>query len=427
MNTDQERALLKRLEALENASKNSVGDLTPEQERELKAKVAAMEASNFDMSSKLAASIARNKDLEEKMLRAQTQMHEAEVKVGEVTAELERVAAEKARSAAEVARLNAAATALEDKKNQPDYESNAKEIMSQLEVMKSNLANAEDIERKKQQEALQAQQELRRQQARVAKKKEKVNISMQVVLEVAQTPSLQANRKILILCGPPGSGKGTMGPRLCQELNIPQLSTGDMLRAAVKQSTDIGLKAQEMMKAGQLVSDDIVCGIIDERIKAPDCVNGFCLDGFPRTVAQAETLDRVLAAHGESVMCVLKLDVPDEVLNARITGRWTHMASGRSYHVVNKPPKSMEIKEGQIVPNSMRDDVTGELLEQRKDDTAESLKKRLMEYHSQTVPIVGHYSSRGIVSTVDGNQPIQLVERGVDEIIQKIKIGALEK
>jgi adenylate kinase len=230
-------------------------------------------------------------------------------------------------------------------------------------------------------------------------------------------------RKIMILCGPPGSGKGTVGPKLVQELGIPQLSTGDMLRAAVKAQTAIGLRAQDMMKAGLLVSDEIVCGIIAERIQNEDCKNGFCLDGFPRTLPQAQTLDKTLASKGERVVCVLKLDVPDEVLEARICGRWTHMASGRSYHVVNKQPRSMEMKDGQIVLASMRDDDTGEPLEQRKDDTAESLKKRLAEYHSQTVPIVGHYQASGIVNVVNGNQDFKIVEREVDAVIARIKGG----
>merc|ERR1712032_322778 len=183
-------------------------------------------------------------------------------------------------------------------------------------------------------------------------------------------------------------------------------STGDMLRAAVAAQTDIGKKAQAVMNAGGLVSDDIVVGIIKDRIKEDDCKFGFILDGFPRTLKQAKALDTMLAEEGACVTKVIELEVPDSVLEERITGRWIHKKSGRSYHVKYAPPKSMKIgPDGKSpVPESMLDDETGEPLMQRKDDTAEALKKRLKGYHGETVPILTHYKPNGIVRSVNANQ-----------------------
>ena len=150
-------------------------------------------------------------------------------------------------------------------------------------------------------------------------------------------------RKIVILFGAPGAGKGTQAPKIVDAVGIPQLSTGDMLRAAVHAQTEVGKKAQAVMKAGGLVSDDIVIGIISDRIKEPDCKNGFILDGFPRTVGQAKALDKLLAKGGETVNSVIELSVPDSVLEERICGRWIHKASGRSYHVKFAPPASQQL------------------------------------------------------------------------------------
>ena len=209
----------------------------------------------------------------------------------------------------------------------------------------------------------------------------------------------------MILFGPPGAGKGTHGPNIETLLGIPQLSTGDMLRAAVSAQTDVGKKAQAIMKAGGLVSDDIVIGIIRDRIKESDCKFGFILDGFPRTIVQAQALDKMLAEEGAVVTKVIELNVPDEVLEDRICGRWIHKNSGRSYHVKYAPPKSMQLdKSGKPIPESMKDDTTGELLMQRPDDTAAALIKRLKGYHDETVPILNHYSPHGIVRTVNANQ-----------------------
>ena len=222
-------------------------------------------------------------------------------------------------------------------------------------------------------------------------------------------------RYILILFGPPGAGKGTHGPKIEELLNVPQLSTGDMLRAAVAAQTEIGKQAAAVMKAGGLVSDEIVIGIIRDRIQQDDCALGFILDGFPRTLGQAVALDEMLAKEGAFVTKVIELQVPDEVLEERICGRWIHKSSGRSYHVKYAPPKSMKVdgKSGQPVPESMKDDLTGEPLMQRPDDTASALVKRLEGYHNDTVPILEHYAPKGIVRTANANQSMDAVWKEV--------------
>jgi len=212
-------------------------------------------------------------------------------------------------------------------------------------------------------------------------------------------------RTILILFGPPGAGKGTHAPKIVARLGIPQLSTGDMLRAAVAEGTPTGKQAQEVMKSGGLVSDELVVNIIKDRIGFLDCKKGFILDGFPRTVAQASMLDALLRETGDKVRLVIELSIPDSVLTERICGRWIHKGSGRSYHVKFAPPLSL--KTGSVAsPETMLDDLTHEPLMQRADDTEEALKKRLLSYHSETVPILGHYkkSSSGCVKRVEANQ-----------------------
>ncbi|KAG7371492.1 adenylate kinase-domain containing protein [Nitzschia inconspicua] len=217
-------------------------------------------------------------------------------------------------------------------------------------------------------------------------------------------------RNILILFGPPGAGKGTQGPKIEDLLGIPQLSTGDMLRAAVSAGTEVGKKAEAVMKAGGLVSDEIVIGIIRDRIKEDDCRFGFILDGFPRTLPQAKALDKMLAEEGSCVTKVIELEVPDSVLEERITGRWIHKSSGRSYHVKYAPPKSMKLDtNGKPIPDTMKDDVTGEPLMQRHDDTAAALTKRLHGYHKETIPILKHYEPNGIVRSVNANQEMSSV------------------
>ena len=181
----------------------------------------------------------------------------------------------------------------------------------------------------------------------------------------------------LILLGPPGAGKGTQANYIKDQYSIPQISTGDMLRAAVKAGTPLGVEAKKIMDAGGLVSDGIILGLIRERLKEADCARGYMFDGFPRTIPQAEALK----ADGVGLDCVVEIRVPDEDIISRMSGRRVHLASGRTYHVTFNPPKA----EG-------KDDVTGEPLIQRDDDREETVRKRLDVYHSQTKPLVEFYS-----------------------------------
>jgi len=214
-------------------------------------------------------------------------------------------------------------------------------------------------------------------------------------------------KKVVMLFGAPGAGKGTQAARMIDALQIPQLSTGDMLRDAVAAKSAVGLQAKAAMDSGGLVSDDIVIGIISDRIESGDCHHGFILDGFPRTLEQADALDKMLAKKGCAVTSVLAFDVDASILEERICGRWMHKASGRSYHVKFMAPKSMKLgADGKPDPKTMKDDETGEPLYQRSDDTAEALKSRLQSYYGKTVPILDHYKPKGIVSTINGAQDI---------------------
>eukprot|EP00933_Yihiella_yeosuensis_P044685 TRINITY_DN39948_c0_g1_i1.p1 TRINITY_DN39948_c0_g1~~TRINITY_DN39948_c0_g1_i1.p1 ORF type:complete len:333 (+),score=94.83 TRINITY_DN39948_c0_g1_i1:74-1000(+) len=217
-------------------------------------------------------------------------------------------------------------------------------------------------------------------------------------------------RKIMIVFGAPGAGKGTQGEKIVEELDIPQLSTGDMLREAVAQGTAVGKRAKAVMESGGLVSDDILIAMIEERIQCADCSKGFILDGMPRTMVQAKAVDEMLAKNGEAVSLVMAFNVDPQVLEERICGRWMHKASGRSFHVKFRPPKTMKLDaSGKPIPETMKDDETGEPLYQRADDTAEALKKRLDGYNSQTVPILDMYKPRGIVKMIDGGAPMNKV------------------
>jgi adenylate kinase len=182
----------------------------------------------------------------------------------------------------------------------------------------------------------------------------------------------------VILLGPPGAGKGTQAAFITQRYGIPQISTGDMLRAAVKAGTPLGLAAKKVMDAGQLVSDDIIVGLVKERLKEPDCAAGYLFDGFPRTIPQADALKSA----GIKVDVVLEIDVPDADIIERMSGRRVHLASGRTYHVRFNPPK-----------RAGRDDVTGEPLIQRDDDREEVVRKRLAVYHAQTRALVDYYTA----------------------------------
>lgn len=182
----------------------------------------------------------------------------------------------------------------------------------------------------------------------------------------------------IILLGPPGAGKGTQAQLISKEFNIPQISTGDMLRAAIKEGTELGKIAKSVMDAGQLVSDELIINLVKERIAQPDCVNGCIFDGFPRTIAQAEAL----ADAGVAIDHVVEISVPDDEIVSRMSGRRAHLPSGRTYHVVYNPPKV----EG-------KDDITGEDLVQRDDDKEEVVRDRLSVYHAQTAALIGHYQS----------------------------------
>ena len=182
----------------------------------------------------------------------------------------------------------------------------------------------------------------------------------------------------LILLGAPGAGKGTQASFICQHHGIPQISTGDMLRAAVKAGTAMGLAAKKVMDSGGLVGDDIIIGLVKERIAQPDCAKGFLFDGFPRTIPQADAMKQA----GVKLDCVLEIDVPFDAIIERMSGRRVHVASGRTYHVRFNPPKVEGI-----------DDLTGEALIQRDDDKEETVKKRLEVYSDQTRPLVNYYAA----------------------------------
>jgi adenylate kinase len=180
----------------------------------------------------------------------------------------------------------------------------------------------------------------------------------------------------LILLGGPGAGKGTQANYIKEKYQIPQISTGDMLRAAVKAGTELGKKAKEYMDSGGLVPDEVIIGLVKERIKESDCAKGFLFDGFPRTIPQADAMKEA----GVAIDAVVEIDVPDEEIVKRMSGRRAHLASGRTYHVIYNPPKV----EG-------KDDVTGEPLVQRDDDKEDVVRKRLDVYHAQTEPLVNYY------------------------------------
>jgi len=214
-------------------------------------------------------------------------------------------------------------------------------------------------------------------------------------------------RKIMVLFGAPGAGKGTQASKIVSQLGIPQLSTGDMLRDVSAEKTPLGEKVAALMKSGALVDDAIVFDILRARINKPDCATGFILDGFPRNLAQAQALDTMLATTGDSINSIIVFDMPDSELESRLLGRWMHKGSGRSYHVKNAPPKSQKLDEkGNVIPSSMKDDITGEPLYVREDDTAAALVNRLASYHAKTMPILKHYESKGICRKVNANQEI---------------------
>jgi adenylate kinase len=214
----------------------------------------------------------------------------------------------------------------------------------------------------------------------------------------------------LILLGAPGAGKGTQATFICQRYGIPQISTGDMLRAAVKAGTPLGVAAKKVMDAGGLVSDDLIIGLVKERIAQPDCAKGFLFDGFPRTIPQADAMK----AAGVKIDLVLEIDVPDEAIVERMSGRRSHQPSGRTYHIKFNPPKVAGV-----------DDVTGEPLIQRDDDKEETVKKRLQVYQSQTRPLVDYYGQWAATGDAGAPRYARISGTGTVEEITARVMGAL--
>lgn len=213
----------------------------------------------------------------------------------------------------------------------------------------------------------------------------------------------------IILLGAPGAGKGTQAQFLMGKFGIPQISTGDMLRAAIKAGTELGLAAKRVMDEGKLVSDDIIIGLVKERIAQPDCAKGFLLDGFPRTIPQADAMKD----NGVVVDHVIEFDVGDEIIVERMSGRRVHPASGRVYHTTYNPPKV-----------AGKDDVTGEELVIRPDDQEETVRKRLAVYHEQTKPLVDYYRNeanqgRCAYHKVDGTKPVEEVSAELAALLTK--------
>jgi adenylate kinase len=212
----------------------------------------------------------------------------------------------------------------------------------------------------------------------------------------------------IILLGPPGAGKGTQASRLERDRNMVQLSTGDMLRAAVAAGTEIGLKAKAVMAAGDLVSDEIVTGILSARLDQPDVTQGFILDGYPRTAAQAQSLDELLTAKGMSLDHVIELEVDEDALVDRITGRFTCAKCQEGYHDRYKLPRVAD-----------RCDVCGsDQFKRRPDDNEETVRNRMAEYRAKTAPILPFYESRGLVKRVDGMAPIEQVTAAIEAILE---------
>lgn len=214
----------------------------------------------------------------------------------------------------------------------------------------------------------------------------------------------------LILLGPPGAGKGTQARMLAEARGLVQLSTGDMLRAAVAAGTEVGKLAKEAMESGGLVSDDVVIGIISERIDEPDCSNGFILDGFPRTVAQAEALDELMVQKKKQLDTCIEIKVDDDKLVGRVTGRFTCAKCGEGYHDTFRPLKT----------DGVCDKCESTDFSRREDDNEETVRSRLEAYHTQTVPLVGYYGSSGRLKSIDGMLDIDSVAKQIEEALTEL-------
>ena len=215
----------------------------------------------------------------------------------------------------------------------------------------------------------------------------------------------------LILLGPPGAGKGTQAKILAKKFDIPQVSTGDMLRAAIKEQTPMGIKAKGYMDSGALVSDQVVVGIVEERLEKSDCSNGFILDGFPRTVVQADALKKMLLSLDKTINLVISIDIDKEELLPRITGRRTCRNCGKGFHILFDPPKV----------NGICDECCGELY-QRDDDSEETMRKRLDVYEKQTAPLIAYYTQESLLRTVQGIGSIEDIQRRLLDVVEGRKV-----
>ena len=210
----------------------------------------------------------------------------------------------------------------------------------------------------------------------------------------------------IVFLGPPGAGKGTQAEQIIDKLSIPQISTGEILRRAIREKTPTGLEAQSYIEKGALVPDDVVVRIVRERLAEADCAGGYLLDGFPRTVPQAEALDAALTKIGEKMDYAIDVDVPDENIVSRMSGRRACLDCGATYHIVSLPPKT----EGKC-------DHCGSDLVLRDDDKPETVQKRLTVYHEQTQPLIDYYKNQGILKSVDGTQPMEAVFTAITDIL----------
>jgi adenylate kinase len=226
--------------------------------------------------------------------------------------------------------------------------------------------------------------------------------------DVSLSPVKSAAKLALIFLGPPGAGKGTQAKRISRELKLPHLSTGDMLRDAVARGTELGLLAKPIMERGDLVPDEIVLGMVEERLKRPDCTSGFIFDGFPRTIPQAEKLDEILHRRGFGKPLVIEFMVNPETLLKRVAGRWTCSVGGETYNIFERAPK---------VPGTCDND--GGKLVQRSDDRPEIVKERFAAYQAQTLPLADYYRAHGNLQTVDGGAEVNDVTRALNEILKR--------